>query len=137
MKPRVDHIHITVEDLGRAEKFYDRLLPLLGFDTKLKETDLVPAHEYKIIEYHHNLISIGLVNQRKAYSGEKPSRRKAGALHHLAFHAENRSCRQKLSISRNTTLIIARTIMLSFLRILKASNTKSRVLTGTDIFQYR
>ena len=90
MKPRVDHIHITVEDLGHAEKFYDRLLPLLGFDTKLKEADRVPAHEYKIIEYHHNLISIGLVNQRKAYSREKPSRRKAGALHHLAFHAENR-----------------------------------------------
>ena len=80
MKPCVDHIHITVEDLGRAEKFYDRLLPLLGFDTKLKETDLVPAHEYKIIEYHHNLISIGLVNQRKAYSRENPSRRKAGVL---------------------------------------------------------
>ena len=90
MKPRVDHIHITVEDLGRAEKFYDRLLPLLGFDTKLKEADRVPSHEYKIVEYHHNLISIGLVNQRKAYSREKPSRRKARALHHLAFHAENR-----------------------------------------------
>ena len=90
MKPPVDHIHITVEDLERAEKFYDRLLPLLGFDTKLKEADRVPGHEYKIIEYHHNLISIGLVNQRKACSREKPSRRKAGALHHLAFHAENR-----------------------------------------------
>ena len=56
MKPRVDHIHITVEDLGRAEKFYDRLLPLLGFDTKLKETDRVPGHEYKIIEYHFHRI---------------------------------------------------------------------------------
>ena len=87
MQPHIDHIHITVEDLERAERYYDRLLPLLGFDLSLKEYDAVPEHEYRIVEYHNRALSIGLVNQREAYRGEKPSRRKAGALHHLAFRA--------------------------------------------------
>lgn len=89
MKPQIDHIHITVENLERAERFYDQLLPLLGFDLSRKERDSVPEHAYKIVEYHHRNLSIGLVNQREAYSREKPSRRKAGALHHLAFHADS------------------------------------------------
>lgn len=91
MIPVIDHIHITVEDLGRAERFYDRLLALLGFDISLKEYDSVPEHEYRIVEYHHRNFSIGLVNQRAEYCHEKLSRRKAGALHHLAFRAENQA----------------------------------------------
>lgn len=35
MRPKIDHIHITVEDPDRAERFYDRLLPLLGFSLSL------------------------------------------------------------------------------------------------------
>lgn len=35
-------------------------------------------------------MSIGFVNRREAYKNEKPSRRKAGALHHMAFRAESR-----------------------------------------------
>lgn len=89
MKPCVDHIHITVEDLDRAERYYDRLLPLLGFDISLKERDSVPEHEYRIVEYHSRALSIGLVNPRAAYRGDRLSRRRAGALHHLAFRAES------------------------------------------------
>lgn len=89
MRPVIDHIHITVEDIERAERFYDKLLPLLGFDLSLKEQDSVPEHEYRIVEYHNHNFYIGLVNQRNAYKNEKLSRRKAGALHHLAFHADS------------------------------------------------
>ena len=88
MRPTIDHIHITVGDLARAEAFYDRLLPLLGFDISLKEYDAVPEHDYRIVEYHSGTVSIGLVNQRAAYAGERPSRRRAGALHHLAFRVD-------------------------------------------------
>jgi len=91
MQPIIDHIHITVEDLARAERFYDALLPILGFDLALKEKDCVPAHEYEIIEYHHKNFSLGLVNQRKEFANEKVSRRKAGAVHHLAFHAARKA----------------------------------------------
>ncbi len=89
--PAIDHIHITVEDLARAERFYDRLLPLLGFDTSLKEHDSVPAHAYHIVEYHNPKFSIGLVDCREAYAGQAVSRRRPGALHHLAFFVESRS----------------------------------------------
>lgn len=90
MQPIIDHIDITVEDLERAEKFYDKLLPLLGFDISTKEYTEVPEHEYKIVEYHNKNMSIGFVNRREAYKNEKVSRRKAGALHHLAFRADSR-----------------------------------------------
>lgn len=90
MRPVIDHIDITVEDLNRAEKFYDKLLPLLGFDISAKEYTEVPEHEYKIVEYHSAYMSIGFVNRREAYKNEKPSRRKAGALYHMAFRAESR-----------------------------------------------
>lgn len=89
MIPYIDHIHITVKDIERAESFYDKLLPLLGFDITLKEHDSVPEHQYKIVEYHNNHFSFGIVNPRDENKDEKVSRRKAGALHHLAFHIDS------------------------------------------------
>jgi catechol 2,3-dioxygenase-like lactoylglutathione lyase family enzyme len=91
MKPVIDHIHVTVADLERAERFYDRLLPLLGFDLANKERDAVSEHEYVIVEYHHSSFSFGIVSPRSAYTNETISRRKPGALHHLAFHADSRA----------------------------------------------
>lgn len=91
MVPKIDHIHITVENLERAESFYDKLLPLLGFDISLKEHGSVPDHDYQIVEYHHHNFSLGIVNQRVQYAGEPVSRRKAGALHHLAFYADSKA----------------------------------------------
>lgn len=89
MKPVIDHVHITVADLGRAEAFYDRLLPLLGFDLRLKERDSVPEHDYQIVEYHNRAFSFGIVSPRLPYAQQPVSRRRPGALHHLAFRAEN------------------------------------------------
>ncbi len=89
MEPMIDHIHIMVEDLERAERFYDALLPLLGFDISLKEYDFMPEHGYRIVEYHHNRLSIGLLGQGEACRKETLSRTNAGALHHLAFQAKN------------------------------------------------
>ena len=89
MKPKIDHIHVTVADIKRAEAFYDQLLPILGFDLSLKEHDTVPEHEYQIVEYHNQEFSFGIVNQRSQYEGDRVSRRRAGALHHLAFHVDS------------------------------------------------
>lgn len=91
MNPMIDHVHITVTDIQRAEAFYDQLLPVLGFDLALKEKDNVPEHAYQIVEYHNRNFSIGIVNQREEYANETVCRRKPGALHHLAFHAENKA----------------------------------------------
>jgi catechol 2,3-dioxygenase-like lactoylglutathione lyase family enzyme len=65
MQPIVDHIQITVKDLSKAEVFYDKLMPILGYDLSLKSKGQVDAHDFNAIEYVH--------------------RRKPGSLHHLAF----------------------------------------------------
>lgn len=90
MTPKIDHIDLTVTDLKRAEAFYDKLMPLLGFDPARKEYTQVPEHEYEIVEYHSGAFSLGLVSPRTAYAGDKVSRRRPGALHHLAFDAGSR-----------------------------------------------
>lgn len=87
MFPFIDHIHITVNDLKRAEQFYDKLMPILGYDLSLKEYTSVPEHEYELIEYHHKLLSFGLISPRVQFSNEIVNRRKPGSLHHLAFLA--------------------------------------------------
>lgn len=89
MEPIIDHIHITVSDFERAEKFYDKLMPILGFDLCYKEIDIIDEHEYKIIEYHHNNFSFGIVNSRLPFKDEIINRRKPGSLHHLAFHVDS------------------------------------------------
>ncbi|QQO07568.1 VOC family protein [Breznakiella homolactica] len=91
MKPIIDHIHITVKNLDEAEKFYDVLLPLLGFDINLKGIDNVPENDYKIIEYHTKELTIGIVSPRKEFTDIKINRRRPGSLHHLAFMVETKN----------------------------------------------
>lgn len=90
MRPRVDHIELTVADLVRAERFYDALLPLLGFDLKNKGRGEFPEFQHIEIDYATADFSLGLVNPRPALEGEAVCRRKPGALHHLAFGADSR-----------------------------------------------
>ncbi|GHU37635.1 hypothetical protein FACS1894172_21120 [Spirochaetia bacterium] len=90
MEPIIDHIHITINDLEKAEKYYDKLLPILGFDIKNKEKDEEPKYEYKIIEYHNKILSFGIVSPRKEFKDIKINRRRPGSLHHLAFRTKDK-----------------------------------------------
>jgi catechol 2,3-dioxygenase-like lactoylglutathione lyase family enzyme len=89
MKPVIDHIQLTVQDLNRAEKFYDQLMPLLGYDLKLKSRGWVEAHELDVIEYVHEVLTIAINSPRKPFRDEAVHRRKPGSLHHLAFKARS------------------------------------------------
>ena len=89
MKPIIDHIQITVKDLGVAEIFYDKFLPILGFDLHRKTKGKVAAHEFEVIEYFHPLLIFGINSPREQFKDESIHRRKPGALHHLAFKAES------------------------------------------------
>ena len=89
MRPQVDHIELTVADLDRAERFYDALLPLLGFDLKDKSRGEFPEFEYIEIDYGTADFSLGLVCPRPALRDEAVCRRRPGALHHLAFRADS------------------------------------------------
>lgn len=87
MKPIIDHIQITVRDLAVAEAFYDKLMPVLGFDLSRKSKGKVPAHEFEVVEYVHPLLTFGINSPRATFKNEILHRRKPGALHHLAFRA--------------------------------------------------
>lgn len=89
MQPIIDHITITVKDLNVAEKFYDKLMPILGFKMENKCKGKVEAHEFDVVEYCHPLLLFALVSPRSIFKDETIHRRKPGALHHLAFKANS------------------------------------------------
>lgn len=90
MEPKIDHIQITVKDLKAAEAFYDRLMPVLGFDIQKKSKGRVPEHDFEVIEYRHPNFTFGINSPRKVFQEDSIHRRKPGSLHHLAFRAQSR-----------------------------------------------
>jgi catechol 2,3-dioxygenase-like lactoylglutathione lyase family enzyme len=96
MEPIVDHIHITVKDMSVAVPFYDKLLPLLGFDPKEKNRAVLEEHELHVVEYIHPRLGFAISSPRSAFVGDAVHRRRPGALHHLAFRAESRAVVDRL-----------------------------------------
>lgn len=90
MNPIIDHIQVTVKDLKVAEKFYDKFLPIIGFDIKNKVTAFIKEHDFHVIEYTHELLAFAITSPRDAFKEDAINRRKPGALHHLAFKANSR-----------------------------------------------
>ena len=91
MEPIIDHIQITVKDMSIAVPFYDKLMPLLGFDIKRKTSAVIEEHEFHVVEYTHPLLAFAITSPRSAFVDDTINRRKPGALHHLAFKAESRA----------------------------------------------
>lgn len=89
MEPIIDHIQITVKDLGKSERFYDLLMPVLGFDLERKSKGMVEAHEFEVIEYVHPTLTIGINSPRESLRNDSIHRRRPGALHHLAFRVKS------------------------------------------------
>lgn len=89
LKPIIDHIQITVRDMKKAEEFYDKLMPLLGFELIKKSKGRVDAHDFDVIEYVHENITIGINSPREKFKFDEVHRRKPGSLHHLAFKASS------------------------------------------------
>lgn len=87
MEPRVDHIQFTVKDFERAVSFYDRLMPILGFDLGKKGGGRVEAHDFDVVEYFHDNIVVGINSPREKFKNVDVHRRRPGSLHHLAFRA--------------------------------------------------
>lgn len=90
MKPIIDHIQITVKNLKIAEEFYDKFLPLLGFDITKKVSAFIEEHDFHVVEYTHPSLAFAITSPRKAFANETIHRRKPGSLHHLAFKASSR-----------------------------------------------
>ena len=91
MEPIIDHIEITVKDMNVAVPFYDKLLPLLGFDLQSRASVVIEEHENHVVEYKHPRLGFAITSPRRAFAGDTMNRRKPGALHHLAFKAASRA----------------------------------------------
>ena len=79
MKPSIDHIQITVKDFAKAEAFYDKLMPILGFDPSKKGKGRVDAHDFDVIEYVHKNVVIGINSPRESLKGDEVHRRRPGS----------------------------------------------------------
>ena len=90
MEPVVDHIEITVRDMSVAQPFYDKLLPLLGFDLARRSSARIDEHEKHVVSYEHPRLGFAITSPRHAFKDETVHRRKPGSLHHLAFRAASR-----------------------------------------------
>ena len=91
MEPIIDHIEITVKDMKIAVPFYDKLLPLLGFDAQSRVSVVMEMHEKQVVQYEHPRLGFAITSPRRAFESETINRRKPGALHHLAFKAASRA----------------------------------------------
>ncbi len=91
MEPIVDHMEVTVGDMRTAVPFYDRLLPLLGFDLKRRSEAVIEQHEKHVVSYEHPCMGFAITSPLGVFAGEAINRRKPGSLHHLAFRAPSRA----------------------------------------------
>lgn len=96
MEPVIDHIQITVKDMNKAIPFYEKFLPLLGFDPKQKGSGTIDEHEFHVVEWKHPRLCFAITSPRTVFARETINRRKPGALHHLAFKASSRGEVDKL-----------------------------------------
>lgn len=91
MKPAIDHVQITVADMATALPFYDRVMPLLGFDPERRGEATLDEFEMHVVEYCHDDVIVAISSPRAVFAEERVHRRKPGALHHLAFRAASRA----------------------------------------------
>src|SRR5205823_6721970 len=85
MEPVIDHIQITVRDFPVAVAFYDRLMPLLGFNLEKKAGATISAHDFQVVEYSHPRLAFEITSPRQGFKNDNVHRRRPGSLHHLAF----------------------------------------------------
>ncbi len=76
MEPIIDHIEITVRDMTVAVGFYDKLLPLLGFDLGNRSSARIEQHEKHVVSVRastawvrHHLAETGF------HGGDDPSQK--------------------------------------------------------------
>lgn len=110
MEPIIDHIQITVKDMDIAVPFYDKFLPLLGFDIQNRASAVIEEHDFCVVEYTHPLLAFAITSPRQAFVEDTIHRRKPGALHHLAFKAESRAevDRLHLALSKIGATIVSK-----------------------------
>lgn len=88
---KVDHLQVTVRDVGAVETFYDELMEALGFDLSKKIKVYLEELDMTVIEYLDKSYDFGICSSLKEYQEETIHRRKPGVVHHIAFRASSRN----------------------------------------------
>jgi catechol 2,3-dioxygenase-like lactoylglutathione lyase family enzyme len=83
MEPIIDHIEITVRDMKTAVPFYDKLLPLLGFDVHSRVSAVMEQHDKHVVQYENPRLGFAITSPRRAFAAEMVNRRKPGGLARL------------------------------------------------------
>ena len=96
MEPVIDHSQITVSDFPVAVAFYDRLMPLLGFNLEKRARATIAAHDFEVVEYGHPRLAFAITSPRHGFRNDSVHRRRPGSLHHLAFRVKSRQEVDKL-----------------------------------------
>ena len=78
MEPLIDHVEITVKDMAIAVPFYDRLLPLLGYDLAHRTEAVIDRHEKRVVSYEHPRLGFAITSPLNAFAGEAVNRRMPG-----------------------------------------------------------
>ncbi|GGC79461.1 VOC family protein [Enterococcus wangshanyuanii] len=87
MTYNIHHIQIKVNDVKKAEPFYDQLFGLLGFDIQKKYSGYLEHADMEVIEYLSDTFDFGISSPKRTFAKEKVDARKPGSLQHIAFKA--------------------------------------------------
>src|SRR5215471_16924309 len=79
----IDHIYISVSDIGRSEAFYDRVMSVLGY----KKNSFVNEGD-RHVQYYNRHFGFVL---RPAHTGDRRHDPLAPGLHHFCFRVEDAS----------------------------------------------
>src|SRR4030095_16876890 len=72
----IDHIEITVRDMKTAVPFYDKLLPLLGFDVHSRVSAIMEQHDKHVVQYENPRLGFAITSPRTAFAADMVNRRK-------------------------------------------------------------
>ncbi len=64
MNIQFHHIQITVNDVKKAEGFYDQLFALLGFDLQKKYSGYLEHADMEVVEYIGDSFDFGICSPR-------------------------------------------------------------------------
>ena len=71
----IDHIQITVRDMDVAVPFYDKLLPLLGFDIRRRVDATIEEHDFRVVDYTHPRLGFTITSPRSAFASNAEAAR--------------------------------------------------------------
>jgi glyoxylase I family protein len=76
----IDHVYLTVRDLTRAEAFYDRVMPILGYRKASSTIGGDPHHHYYNRQFGFSI--------RPAHAAARDHDPYAPGLHHFCFRVD-------------------------------------------------